>query len=108
MQPPALQGVLFAHQKGLVELEGAGELPLQLVHAVQPLQEDGAALVQVVRLLAVAAAVGELVAEVQPLCLHQHLKALPTRGAETGRGGIKVCHITINAFNCFLIALHVL
>lgn len=68
----------MSHQEGLVELEGAGELPLQLVNAVQPLQEDRAALVQVVRLLAVATAVRELVAEVQPLSLHQHLETLRT------------------------------
>lgn len=35
------------YQKGLVELKGAGKLPLQLVHTVQPLQEDGTALVHV-------------------------------------------------------------
>ena len=64
---------------------------MQLVHAVQPLQKDGAALVHVVRLLAVAAAVAELVAEVQPLRLHQHLEALPMGAARTGGGGVKVC-----------------
>lgn len=64
------------HQEGFIKLEGAGELSLQLVNTVQPLQEDGAALVQVLRVLPVAAAVRELVAEVQPLRLYQNLEAL--------------------------------
>lgn len=77
-----------AHQEGLVELEGAGELALQLVNTVQPLQEDWAALVQVLRVLAVSAAVGKLVAKVQPLCFHQHLKALQG-GGETSQQQVR-------------------
>ena len=45
------------------------------MHAVQPLQEDGAALVGVLR-GAMAAADSKLVTESQPLTLHQHLKTL--------------------------------
>ncbi|KAF3850661.1 hypothetical protein F7725_012433 [Dissostichus mawsoni] len=67
-------------QEGLVELEGAGELPLQLVDAVEPLQEHGAALVHVLRVLSVAAAVRKLMAEVQPVGLHQNLEALQEDG----------------------------
>lgn len=67
------------HQEGLIELEGARELPLQLMNAVQPLQEDRATLVQVLRVFSVAASVGELVAKVQPLRLHQNLEALKRR-----------------------------
>ncbi|KAF3850652.1 hypothetical protein F7725_012424 [Dissostichus mawsoni] len=67
-------------QEGLVELEGAGELPLQLVDAVEPLQEHGAALVHVLRVLSVAAAVRKLMTEVQPVGLHQNLEALQEDG----------------------------
>lgn len=66
------------HQEGLVELKGARKLPLQLVDAVQPLQEDGAALVQVLRVFSVAATVAEFVAKVKPIGLHQNLEALHT------------------------------
>ena len=66
-------------QESLVELEGAGELSLQLVNTVQPLKKDRAALVQVLRVLPVTTAVGELMTEVQPLSLHQNLKTLHTR-----------------------------
>lgn len=68
------------HQEGLVEFKGAGKLPLQLVNTVQPLQEDRAALVQVLRVLPVTAAVSKLVPKVQPLRLHQDLEALNDSG----------------------------
>lgn len=73
-----LQGVSGSatDQEGLVELKQARKLLEQLVHAVQPLQEDGALLAHVIGVLLVAAAVAELVAEVQPIRLHQHLKTL--------------------------------
>jgi len=67
---------LCTHQEGLIKLKGAWELPLQLVNTVQPLQEDRAALVHVLRVLSVAAAVGKLVAEVEPIGLQQNLEAL--------------------------------
>lgn len=58
------------HQEGLIKLKGAWELPLQLMNTVQPLQEDGAALVQVLRVFSMAASVSKLMAKVQPLSLH--------------------------------------
>lgn len=64
------------HQEGFIKLKGAWELPLQLVNTVKPLQEDGAALVQVLRVFSVAAAVSKLMAKVQPIGLHQNLEAL--------------------------------
>lgn len=64
------------HQEGLIKLKGAWELPLQLMNTVQPLQEDRTALVQVLRVFSVAAAVSKLMAEVQPIGLHQNLEAL--------------------------------
>lgn len=67
---------LYTHKECFVELERAGELPLELMDAVEPLQEHRAALVQVVRILAVATAVSKLVAKIQPLCLHEHLETL--------------------------------
>lgn len=45
---------------------------------VQPLQEDGALLANVVGVLLVATAIPELVTVVQPLRLHQHLETLRT------------------------------
>lgn len=67
---------LCTHQEGLVKLKGAWKLSLQLVNTVQPLQEDGAALVHVLRVFSVAAAVCKFMAKVQPLCLHQNLETL--------------------------------
>lgn len=64
------------HQEGLVELKQAGELFEQLVHTVQPLQEDGTLLAHVVCVLLVATAVPEFMTVVQPLSLHKHLKTL--------------------------------
>lgn len=75
------------HQEGLVELEGAGELPLQLVDTVQPLQEDRATLVQVLRVLSVSTPVCELMAKVQPLGLHQNLEALSEDVITSGSNG---------------------
>ncbi len=58
-----------------VELEVARELEQQLMHAVEPLQEDGTALVGVGRGRgARPAPVRHLVPVVQPLALHQHLQ----------------------------------
>ena len=37
----------YAYQEGLIEFEVTGELPHELVHTVQPLQEHWAALVAV-------------------------------------------------------------
>lgn len=68
----------LTHQEGLVELKQAGELFEQLVDAVQPLQEDRTLLAHIVRALLVATAVPELMTEVQPLRLHQHLETLRT------------------------------
>lgn len=64
------------HQQGLVELKQAGELFEQLVHAVQPLEEDRTLLAHVVGVLLVAAAVAKLVAEVQPVGLYKQLETL--------------------------------
>lgn len=69
---------MSTYQKGLVELKGAWKLPLQLMHTVQPLQEDGAALVQVLRVVPMTTAVCKLMTKVQPFCLHQNLEALNT------------------------------
>ena len=66
------------HQVGLVEFKVHGKLTDQLEDAVQPLQEDGAAL-RLVRAGTVAAPVGEFMAKVQPLPLNQSLKALQTK-----------------------------
>lgn len=52
------------------------------MHAIQPLQEDWALLTGIVCVLLVAAAIAELVAKVEPLCLHQYLEAL-------GSGGVR-------------------
>lgn len=64
------------YQEGLVELKQAGELFEQLVDTVQPLQEDGALLAHIIRVLLVAAAIPELVTVVQPVDLDKHLKPL--------------------------------
>lgn len=66
------------HQEGLVELKQAGELFEQLVNTVQPLQEDGTLLAHIIRVLLVATAIPKLVAVVQPVDLHKHLKTLET------------------------------
>jgi len=50
-------------QEGLVELEGPRELTLYLVDTVEPLQEHGTPLVDVVVAVGVAVALCELVAE---------------------------------------------
>lgn len=64
------------HKECFVKLERAGELPLELMDAVQPLQKHRAALVEVIRILTMATAIGKLVAKIQPLHLHQHLETL--------------------------------
>lgn len=64
------------YQKGLVELKRAGKLPLQLVYAVQPLQEDGTALVHVLGIFPMSTAVRKLMSEIQPLSFHQNLETL--------------------------------
>lgn len=64
------------HKECFVKLERAGELPLELMDAVQPLQKHRAALIEVIRILTMATAIGKLVAEIQPLHLHQHLETL--------------------------------
>lgn len=64
------------HQEGLVELKQAGELFEQLVNTVQPLQEDGTLLAHIICVLLVATAIPKLVAIVQPVDLHKHLKTL--------------------------------
>lgn len=77
------------HQEGLVEFKGTRELPLQLMDTVQPLQEDGTALVQVLRVLPVAAAVRKLVSKLQPLRLHQHLEALDKHQSQHHKGAAR-------------------
>lgn len=69
---------MTTHQEGLVELKQARKLFEQLVHTVQPLQEDGTLLTYVVSVLLVATAVPELMAIVQPLSLYQYLETLWT------------------------------
>ncbi len=64
----------MTHQEGLVELKVTGELPHELVDAVQPLEEDRAALVGVLGRLPTP--VAKPVAVGQPLTLDQHLEAL--------------------------------
>lgn len=64
--------IVQRQQVALVELEGAGELLQQLPHAVDELAEHGRHLLGVDRAQQ-AAAVGELVAERQPLFLDQVL-----------------------------------
>lgn len=54
----------------------ARELLNELEHTVQPLQEDGTALVAVFHAVRMATAVRKLVPELQPLALHQGLEAL--------------------------------
>jgi hypothetical protein len=54
-------------QVGLVELKGGRELLGDLVDAVEPLEEDGAALVDVVEVGGVAVALAELVAVEEPV-----------------------------------------
>jgi len=73
-----LKNATCTYQEGLIKLKGARELPLQLMYTVQPLQEDRAALVKVLRVLSVATAVGKLMSKVQPFCLHQNLETLKT------------------------------
>lgn len=58
-----------------------------MVDTVQPLQEDRAALVQVLRVLSMATPVGELMAKVQPLGLHQNLEALSEDVITSGSNG---------------------
>lgn len=69
-------GKIITHKECFVKFEGAGELPLELMDAVEPLQKHGAAFVEVIRVFAVAAAVCKLMAKVQPFHLHQHLETL--------------------------------
>lgn len=64
------------YQKGLVELKRAWKLPLQLMHAIQPLQEDGTALVHVLCIFPMSTAVCKLMTEIQPLSFHQNLETL--------------------------------
>lgn len=65
------------HQKGLVELEEAGELLEELMDAVQPLQEHGTLFAHILTVLLMTAAIRKLMTVIQPLRLHQHLKTLP-------------------------------
>ena len=58
---------VVAEQVGLFELKGGLELARDLVDAVEPLEEDGAALVDVVEVGRVAVALVELVAEEEPV-----------------------------------------
>jgi len=69
---------MTTHQEGLVELKETWELFEQLVNTVQPLQEDGTLLADVVSVLLVATAVPKLMTVVQPLGLYKHLEALWT------------------------------
>ena len=57
-----------------IELEVAGELSHKLVNAVQPLKENGTALVGIGNGDGVPAAIGHLVAVVQPVLFDEHLK----------------------------------
>ena len=57
----------MAEQVGLFELKGGLELARDLVDAVEPLEEDGAALVDVVEVGRVAVALVELVAVEEPV-----------------------------------------
>ena len=65
-------GAMVADQVGFVELEVARVLSYELVHAVKPLQEDGAALTG----LSTQTALPKLVSIAHPLPLHQQLEAL--------------------------------
>ena len=67
---------MIAYEECFVELELRRELVGELVDAVEPLEEDGAALVAVGGAEAVAAPVGKLVAKVEPLALHQRAETL--------------------------------
>ena len=75
------------HQEVDVELEVAWELEQELMHAVQPLQEHGAALAGVRGRCVLPAAVAETMAEAQPLPLYQHLETLGEGGGVGGEGG---------------------
>ncbi len=66
-----------AHQKGLVELEEAGELLEELMNTVQPLQEHGTLFTHILSVLLMTTAIRKLMTVIQPLRLHQHLKTLP-------------------------------
>ena len=67
-------------QPRLTELEGAGELCVQLVDAVEPLQEDGRALALVGVGVGVAVPLRELVAEEEPVVVDE--------GAEAGERAV--------------------
>ena len=69
---------VHVYQEVVVELKVRGELEEQLVNAVQPLEEDGAALVDVGACRVLPAAIAEPVTKPQPLSLHQHLEPLHT------------------------------
>ena len=57
-------------QIGVIELERCGELNHQLVDTVEKLEEDRAALVQILASAQQSAPVCELVSELKPLTLH--------------------------------------
>jgi hypothetical protein len=65
-----------------IELEVAGELVQQLVHTVEPLQEDARTLVVRIISVPVTGATGELVTEATPFFLDQHHESF--RRAEVG------------------------
>ena len=71
--------MLTAHQEGFVELEGTWDLCERLMHTVEELQEDWAALVGVSRAHTMPTPVSKLVAKVQPLFLHKHAKPLQSK-----------------------------
>lgn len=60
----------------LVEFKGPRELSLDLVDTVEPLEKDGTALVDVRVIFGVSVALGELVAEHEPVVLDKDAKAV--------------------------------
>ena len=73
---------LTVYQKVIVKLKVAGKLPDELMNTVEPLKEDGTALVQVDVQSGATTAIGKLVAKLEPLALNQHLETV--NGAVVG------------------------
>lgn len=59
----------------MIKLERGRELLHELVDAIEELEKDGAALVEVVAATEQSAPVSELVTKLEPLALHQHLQS---------------------------------
>ena len=64
------------NQKGFVELERTRELTKQLMHAVEPLQEDGTTFIDVIGCRTLSTAISKFVSKLQPLFFHQDAESL--------------------------------